>query len=117
MKSENFSGTIENAYGNALPKAVKFEGSFDSYETIDEVKASNDLPSNDDIVKFVNSQRKANARQKAMTAALDAAGIQKPTLEDKGEQYKQMVKILVTSGKSQPEAKRLATATLGHLGK
>lgn len=114
MKVETFSGTIENAYGSKLPKDVKFNGSFDSYETIDEIRAANDLPSNDDIISFVNSKRKANARQKAMTAALDAAGIAKPTLENPAEQYKQMVKILVTAGKSEAEAAKIAAATLNY---
>ena len=114
MKTEKFSGTIENAYGNPLPTAIKFDGSFEAYESIEEIKTANDLPSNDEVVNFVNAKRKASKRQASMTAALEAAGIQKPTLEDPKVQYQQMVKILVTAGKSQAEAEQLAQATLGY---
>lgn len=113
MKNETLKGTMDNAYGKALPKPVSYEGSLELYETPDEVRAANDWPSNDEIVSVVNANRKANARQKFMKAALDAAGIQKPTLEDPAEQFKQMVKILVTAGKDEATAAQLANATLG----
>jgi hypothetical protein len=77
------------------------------------VRTANDWPSNDEIVNQVNANRKANERQKLMKAALDAAGIQKPTLEDPAEQYKQMVKILVLSGKDNATAEKIARASLG----
>jgi len=114
MKNETYKGTIESAYGNILATALKFEGQFEAYETIDELKTANDMPSNDEIVKFVNDKRKANARQKSMQAALDAAGIAKPTLENPEVQFKSMVKILVANGKSETEAKAIASAALGY---
>lgn len=117
MKTETYSGTMENAYGSPLPSPVKFNGSFNSYETIEEVRTANEFPSDKEIVAFVNSKAKANERQKSMTAALTAAGIQKPTLEDPAVQYRDMVKILTVSGKSQAEAEKIATAALGHSGK
>lgn len=78
MKTEAFSGKVESAYGNQLEKAVAFSGNYEAFETYDEVAKANELPSNDEVVTFVNNRRKANAKAKAMTAALDAAGIQKP---------------------------------------
>ncbi len=114
MKQETFKGTIESAYGETLATPLKFEGSFDAFESIDEVKTANDFPSNDEILKFVNDKRKASKRQAAMTATLEAAGIAKPTLEDPKVQYTQMVKILVTNGKSEVEAKAIASAALGY---
>lgn len=114
MQTETYKGTIESAYGNVLDVALKFEGQFEAYTSIDELKTANDMPSNDEIVKFVNDKRKANARQKSMQAALDAAGIAKPTLEDPKVQFTQMVKILVTSGKSDAEARAIASAALGY---
>lgn len=113
MKSETFKGTIESAYGNPLATALKFEGSFDAYETYEEAQTANDLPSRDEQVAFVNNKRKANARQKSMQAALDAAGISKPTLEDPQVQLRTMIKVLVASGRSDAEATQLAEATLG----
>ena len=113
MKSETFKGTIESAYGNPLPSALKFEGSFEAYESYDEASTANDLPSRDEQLAFVNNKRKANARQKSMQSALDAAGITKPTLEDPQFQLKSMIKILVTAGRSEEAATQLAESTLG----
>jgi hypothetical protein len=78
MKSESFSGSVASAYGETLPKPVAFSGTYEAFETFDEVKGANELPSNDEIVTMVNNKRKANARAKATQAALDAAGIQRP---------------------------------------
>lgn len=108
-----FEGTIENAYGQELETAIAFKGSYEhvlSYESI----SPKELPDREDIVSFVNAKRKANARQKSMQAALDAAGIKKPTLDDPAVQYREMVKILVKSGKSEVEAKAVASAALGY---
>ncbi|MGV1006918.1 MAG: hypothetical protein ACOYEV_19630 [Candidatus Nanopelagicales bacterium] len=114
MKSETYKGTISQAYGQTLSKSIEFNGSYDAFENIEEVKAKNEFPSDDEIVSFVNARNKANARQKSMTAALDAAGIQKPTLENDADlRLKTMVKTLVASGKSQEEAESLAKTLLG----
>lgn len=113
MKAESFKGTIESAYGSPLATAIKFEGSFDAYESYDEASTANDLPSHDEQVAFVNNKRKANARQKSMQAALDAAGIVKPTLEDPQVQLKQIIKALEASGRSTADAVKLAETTLG----
>jgi hypothetical protein len=113
MKTETFDGKMESAYGRALPSAIPFEGSFEAYETYEEITAANDLPSHDDILSFVNTKRKSNARQKAMTAALDAAGINKPTLDDPQVQLRTMIKVLVASGRNEAEATTLAENTLG----
>jgi hypothetical protein len=113
MKTIKFSGISENAYGKAITP-LKYETAYDAYEGISEVRAANDYPSDADVVKFLNAQRKANARQKAMQAAWDAAGLIKPTLEnDEQLRLKSMFKILVAAGKSESEAKTLASATLG----
>jgi len=78
MKTETFSGTVENAYGEKLPTPVRISGSYEAFETFTEVQAANEVPSNDEIVAVVNAKRKANARAKATVEALDAAGITKP---------------------------------------
>ncbi len=114
MKTETFKGTIESAYGEVLDTAIKFEGTFEAFENVEEIKTANDWPSNDEVVKFVNDKRKASKRQAAMTAALEAAGIKKPTLEDPKIQFRDMVKILVTSGKSETEARAIASAALNY---
>lgn len=121
MKTEKFSGSIENAYGKPLPSPVNFEGNYEAYESIDEIRSANDFPSNDDVVDFVNNKRKASARQKAMQSALDAAGYEKPTLEtDEDLQVATIVKALLArrdkDGKpvhTKESATQTARATLG----
>jgi len=114
MKTEKFKGKIENAYGKPLAVALPYEAEFDSFESIAEVNAANAYPKDADIVDFLNAKAKANARQKGMQVALDAAGIIKPTLENDGQlRLRSMLKILVAAGKTEDEAKALASATLG----
>jgi hypothetical protein len=113
MTPEKFSGTIESAYGSTLPSAVKFEGTYDKYANYEEAVAAQDLPSRDEQLALINNKRKANARQKAMQAALDAAGISKPTLDDPQVQLKTIIKALVASGKDEATATQIAEATLG----
>lgn len=78
MKTETFKGEVSSAYGETLPKPIAFSGSYEAYESYEEMQGKNDVPSNDDVLSFRNNQLKANARAKATTAALDAAGIAKP---------------------------------------
>ena len=114
MKTESFKGTIATAYNQTLSTPIAFEGTFEAFENIGEVREKNEYPSDEDVVNFVNARNKANARQKAMTAALDAAGIVKPTLENDADlRFKTMVKTLVAGGKSQAEAEALTKQMLG----
>jgi hypothetical protein len=82
MKSDTFKGSVESAYGEKLAKAVDFSGTFEAFENYEELTKANEIPSNDEILQFVNAKRKNNARQKAMTDALEAAGISKPDPND-----------------------------------
>lgn len=82
MKSETFKGEVASAYGNQLPKAIQFSGAYQAFENAEEVKTANQWPNDSDIVDFVNTRTKNNERQKAMTAALEAAGITKPDPND-----------------------------------
>ena len=130
MKTETYKGVIESAYGQPLATALKFNGSFDSFTLPDTAKdtaitlvtpdgadAITDAVTFGDIYSLVNNKRKANARQKSMQAALDAAGINKPVVDATPEGLqvaaRQMVKMLVATGKSEADATQLAEATLG----
>jgi hypothetical protein len=112
MKTTPFKGVIENAYGRPLPTSLKYAGEFEQLEKGDTIP-KDEVPKDSDILDYVNNKRKANARQKSMQSALTAAGIEKPTLENPEEQFKQMVKILVTAGKSEEDARQMANANLG----
>lgn len=114
MQTETFKGTIESAYGEKLSKALSFSGTYEAYQSLDEIPAD-EKPSDSDIVDFVNQRRKANARQKSMNEVLTANGITKPTLEDNVDlQVKTMVKALVASGKyNNEQATAIAKQALG----
>lgn len=122
MKSETFEGKIQNAYAQPLnfyPQfkdkanaSINFKGEYNAYETPDEVPDDEKLTA-DEILDVINNKRKANARQKSMQAAIDAAGIVKPTLEDSVDlQLSQMIKVFVARGKSVEVATQLAKAAL-----
>lgn len=116
MKTEKLEGVIETAYGTKLATAIKYSGEFETYEGAAEVKAANDLPSDEEVVAMRNTQRRNNARQKFMQAALDAAGIQKPTLDNSEAMRIKNIVDSLTSGpqpKTVEEATAIARAALG----
>lgn len=112
-ETRKFDGRMESAYGRDLPKAIDFEG---TYEHIMENAAipAKEVPTDEEILAFVNRKRLANARQKAMQAALDAAGVKKPDLKtDVQLQLETLIKVYVAAGKSPEEAQAIAESTLG----
>lgn len=114
MKTETFEAVAEQAYGKKLDTPIKYSGSFEKYENINEVRAANDLLKDDEQVKVRNAERKSTARQAALTAALTAAGIEKPTIEnDEQLRLTKMYDILIAAKKSHDEARAIASATLG----
>jgi hypothetical protein len=113
MKTEKISGTMEKAYGSNLPTPIPYEGTFETYETVSEVRSANDMPNDEEVVTIRNQQRRNNARQKFMQAALDAAGVKKPTLDTSLElRVKNIVDSLVANGKSKEKALEIAFAAL-----
>ena len=112
MKAETFSGTVENAYGEKLAKAVKFSGTFQAYESAQEVKDAKDELSDEEIVTARNAQRKANARQKAMTEALEAAGISKPDPNSPEQIRKNLIAGFLKGGLSQEMAEKFVDQAL-----
>lgn len=112
MKTETFKSEVATAYGNRLPKPIPVSGSYEAFETADEVRSAQEWPSDAEVVTYVNNVRKQNARAKATTEALTAAGINKPTLDDAEFRLSEMIKILVKAGKSQEQAEQIARANL-----
>jgi hypothetical protein len=100
MKSVPFTATAESAYGEKLEKAVTYAGTYESFETYDEVKSANELPSNDEIVTMVNNKRKAAAKAKAMQAKFDELKIEKPDPNSPANLRKGMIVNLM---KQKPE--------------
>lgn len=113
MKATKFSGVIENAYGKKLETPITFDAEYDAYENHDEVVAEKDELKPQEVVDFRNAQKKANARQKAMQVALDAANIVKPTLEnDEQLRLRKMYDIFIANGSAHDEARKNAAAAL-----
>jgi hypothetical protein len=115
MKKQTGKSTANNAYGQALATPINYGFDWEDFETPEEVKAAGEWPKDTDVVKYVNVDRKANARQKALQAALDAAGIIKPTLEnDEQLRLREMFKVLMSSKRyTEEQAREMAASTLG----
>ena len=114
MTTETFKFNVGTAYGQTLPNPVPVSGSYEAYESYDELaKNPKDLPDNDEILNFVNAKRKAAARASATTSALQGAGYKKPTLEDENVQIQTMARVFKARGDSQEVAEQKARATLG----
>ena len=115
MENKTANATAATAYGKALPQPIKYEYTWEVYQNIDEVKAKGDMLSDDEVIKVRNTERQQNARQKALQAALDAAGVVKPTIEnDEQLRLRDMVKVLLSSKRyTEEQARQLASQTLG----
>jgi len=114
MKTETFKGEVSSAYGETLPSPIAFSGTYEAFESYQDVQAANELPSNDEIVSFVNAKRKANARAKATTAALEAAGISKPDPNSPEVLKANMVRNLIKlKGLTEAEATQIVAGLMG----
>lgn len=107
MKTVKKTARVETAYGTTLDKPLTFDYEYQELEANDTIP-DKEQPDDKAIRSLVNGNRNAKARSSAQNAALQAAGIEKPTLEDPKVQFAQMVKALVASGKSEEQAKQIA---------
>jgi hypothetical protein len=135
MKKTPIEGKMASAYGKPLselerkdkdnpdaiyekfPKGhvIQYSTEYDKLETVEEVKAANEWPKDEDIIDFVNGKRIANAKQKQMQKEQDAAFLVKPTLEnDANLQLQTIYKGLMASKRfTEAQAKALAAQNLG----
>lgn len=117
MKAEKFSGSVSSAYGEELASPVKFSGEFQAYENAGEVRTANDWPSDEDVVTYVNAKRKAAARAKSTTDALELAGISKPDPNDPVQRRKRMIADFVAMGVPNDVATQQVDAIIGAASK
>jgi hypothetical protein len=117
VTKDTFRATVTTAYGKPLPQSVgkngklEISGEFDAYESVEEVKAAYSKPGEFEkfVVESANAANKASAVASARTAALDAAGIKAPKMEEDRElQIQSIMRGLKASGKSADEARRIA---------
>lgn len=115
MQNKEKTATATTAYGKALDTPVTYSYGWQNYENIGEVKSANDMLTDDEVVRVRNNERQLRARQQALTAALDAAGVVKPTIEnDEQLRLREMFKVLMASKKyTEDAARELASNTLG----
>jgi LPS O-antigen subunit length determinant protein (WzzB/FepE family) len=115
MENKTGKSEAKTAYGKTLDAPISYEYKWSTYANITELRDAKDELTDDEQVKVRNTERQNNARQKALQAALDAAGIVKPTIEnDEQLRLRDMFKVLMSSKKYTEEAAReLAASTLG----
>lgn len=63
MKSESFKGSVTEYQGEPVNPAINYEGEAEIFENIAELKASEDFPSDSEILKLVNTKRRTAAKQ------------------------------------------------------
>lgn len=115
MKEIKGSSVAQTAYGKKLDTPITYDYIYNAYENGDELVAAKDELTIDEQVKFRNNERLSNARQKSLQAALDAAGIVKPTIENDDQlRLRDMFKVLMSSKRyDEATARELAATTLG----
>jgi hypothetical protein len=115
MESKTGTSTANTAYGKALPAPIEYTFDYSVYESNDELVAAKDELTLDEQRKVRNTERLSNARQKALQAALDKAGIVRPDIKnDEQLRLREMVKVLMSSGRfDEATARGVAETTLG----
>lgn len=106
------SGKIETFNGEPVVPVILFNYVVYELQKGDTIPAD-ERPDEADLRSFVNQKRNAKARAAAQNAALEQAGIQKPTLENPDFRLKQMVKILMANQMDEATATATAKAALG----
>jgi hypothetical protein len=115
MKQLTATSEAATAYGKKLETPINYGYGWGAFESKEEAIAASAWLSDDDILKVVNIDRQANARQKALQAALDAAGIVRPTEENDDQlRLRNMFKTLMSSKRyTEERAREVAADTLG----
>lgn len=111
MKNDTFKATVTTAYGQTLKTPLKISGSYEVFETVEEVREAYRKPNEFDefVIGAANAASKASAIAAERTKQLDDAGIKAPKLgEDREATIRHIMRGLVAAGKSEEEARRIA---------
>lgn len=111
MRSETFQGTVEAYQGKQLDKPIQFSGTVELFENLTEAKGSEDWPSDNEVLKIINTKRVTAAKASKYQEATKELKTQYEASSD----YKksQLVKAAMAAGFSQAEAEALAASKLG----
>ena|ERR1022692_3060994 len=110
MIQQNGSGTVEEYQGKPVSPAITYSFTYSTHETLAEAKQSEDWPSDNEVLKWVNQtaerSAKASAYQKAV-AELKAEYEKSPAFRQA-----QFVKSAIAMGFSADEADALAKSKI-----
>jgi hypothetical protein len=126
VRNKTVKGNAKSQWGVTFPKALPYSGPCELYSTYSEVVAANDLPNNDDVVKYKNASRVAKMRQKltseriaaeALVFAAEFPNVENPYIEPTKEnsprvRWYDIFDSLVSHGKTREAAAELTTAAL-----
>jgi hypothetical protein len=112
MKTEKFTGSVGSFLGEKINPPLKFEYTVEQFEKFDELEAAKEVPSNTEIVDFVNVTKKNNERAKAMTAVLTENGYTKPDPNDPIVAAQTMIRNIEKMENMQPQQKQMMVAVL-----
>jgi hypothetical protein len=112
MKTEKFTGSVGSFLGEKINPPLKFEYTVEQFEKFDELESAKEVPSNTEIVDFVNVTKKNNERAKAMTAVLTENGYTKPDPNDPIVAAQTMIRNIEKMENMQPQQKQMMVAVL-----
>lgn len=115
MKELSKNTSTKRAYNRDLPEKVPFSFKWKIFENAEEMVAAGGQLTLKQQLKAVNAANKQTARQAALTEALEAAGIVRPTIENDDQlRLKNMFTVLMSSKRySEEEAREIASTNLG----
>ena len=114
MKNREKKAQTSTAYGKPLDTPIQFDVKWSTFETTEELVAAGETLSIEAQRKAVNAKRLAKAVAAAKTAALTAAGYEKPNIEnDEQEQLKAIYRVFIAKKFSPEAARAKAAETLG----
>lgn len=111
MKQVTFSGEVLEYQGKKLDTPIKYSGSADQFETVQEAKDGGAWPVDGTVLSWVNQRKLTSAKAaeyQSQTASLKEAYENSPEFKRKN-----LVNAMLAAGFSQAEAEALATQKLG----
>lgn len=109
----SFTFKVATAYGETIDPPLEVTTEYEELEAFEDIPAK-EMLTPDDILKAVNTARKASARASATQTALQNAGLAKSKYSDSPEnRLRDMVRIFVSVGNTEEVATQKAKAALG----
>ena len=108
MTEQTGNGKVEEYQGEKLNPPIDYTYSYSKYDNLTEARASENWPSDNEILKWVNQTQERTAKASAYQKAV----ADKKKVYETSDAYtrKEMVKLLVLRGKSQEEAEKIAAS-------